>query len=198
MAALFTPVDMTDYETTFTGWPELPGPLPVTQWNKLAYYSDEPMPQTDAYPEWEERENPERFGTSPTMQALMNDTYADPPDPDETYWYGKEVESEDDYDEEGDEEGDDEGDDEGEEDDGDYGEEEVDTEDPWPNPAENRQMPAYWEDRFFRSGETLRGKYSEMELRNFMKLLGVRPRVQWEDTSTHHHKTGLHLYEDEA
>ena len=31
-----------------------------------------------------------------------------------------------------------------------------------------------------------------------MKLLGVKPRTQWQDTSTHHHKLGAHNYEDEA
>ena len=54
------------------------------------------------------------------------------------------------------------------------------------------------EDRFFRAGESLRGKYSEVEIEQFMKLLGVKPRAQWQDTSTHHYKLGLHNYEDEA
>ena len=31
-----------------------------------------------------------------------------------------------------------------------------------------------------------------------MKLLGVKPRTQWQDTSTHHYKLGVHNYEDEA
>lgn len=35
------------------------------------------------------------------------------------------------------------------------------------------------EDRFFRAGEDLRGKYSEVEIESFMKLLGVKPRSQW-------------------
>ena len=35
------------------------------------------------------------------------------------------------------------------------------------------------EDRFFRAGDTLRGKYSEIEIEHFMKLLGVKPRTQW-------------------
>jgi len=31
-----------------------------------------------------------------------------------------------------------------------------------------------------------------------MKLLGVKPKAQWEDRSTHHYKLGSHAYEDEA
>lgn len=30
-----------------------------------------------------------------------------------------------------------------------------------------------------------------------MKLLGVKPRTQWQDQSTHHYKLGIHNYEDE-
>jgi hypothetical protein len=29
-----------------------------------------------------------------------------------------------------------------------------------------------------------------------MRLLSVRPTKQWEDESTHHHKLGVHRYED--
>ena len=54
------------------------------------------------------------------------------------------------------------------------------------------------EDRVFRAGESLRSKYSEVEIDSFMKLLGVKPRTQWQDTSTHHYKLGMHAYEDEA
>ena len=31
-----------------------------------------------------------------------------------------------------------------------------------------------------------------------MKLLGIKPRKQWEDESTHHHTLGMHNYEDES
>jgi len=35
------------------------------------------------------------------------------------------------------------------------------------------------DDRFFRAGESLRGKYSEVEIEQFMKLLNVKPYKQW-------------------
>ena len=54
------------------------------------------------------------------------------------------------------------------------------------------------EDRFFMHDETMRGKYNEVELENFMKLLNVKPVPQWQDDSTHHYKVGVHAYEDEA
>jgi hypothetical protein len=54
------------------------------------------------------------------------------------------------------------------------------------------------EDRFFRQDETLRSKYSEVEIDGFLKLLGIKARNQWEDISTHHYKLGVHHYEDEA
>ena len=31
-----------------------------------------------------------------------------------------------------------------------------------------------------------------------MKLLGIKPKVQWQDQSTHHYKLGVHNYEDES
>lgn len=31
-----------------------------------------------------------------------------------------------------------------------------------------------------------------------MKLLNVKPFKQWEDTSTHHYKLGVHTYEDDS
>jgi len=36
MSALFTPIDMTDHETNFISWNELPGLLPITRPNWLA------------------------------------------------------------------------------------------------------------------------------------------------------------------
>merc|ERR1712100_239388 len=54
------------------------------------------------------------------------------------------------------------------------------------------------EDRYFMHNETLRGKYNEVELDQFMKLLNVKPIPQWQDDTTHHYKVGVHAYEDEA
>ena len=57
--------------------------------------------------------------------------------------------------------------------------------------------PAVMENRFFRAHDTLRDKYSDVEIENFMKLLNVSPHKQWQDQQTHHYKMGVHNYEDE-
>jgi len=31
-----------------------------------------------------------------------------------------------------------------------------------------------------------------------MKLLNVKPTVQWQEDNTHHYKTGVHEYEDDS
>ena len=126
--------------------------------------------------------------TSPTFQAIMDERYADPPDP-EALEYGAEEEDEEEYGEEA-EYGDY----------GDYGEEEGGEEvEQWP-PKDNIPHIAV-EDRFFigdKTRETLRNRYSEVEIGAFMKVLNVKPHKQWEDESTHHYKLGVHDYEDEA
>ena len=189
MAALFTPLDMTDYETDFVGWNEVPGALPLDRPNWLTEIAPEPHPQLDALAAIEEIENIPRYATSPSLAGLVEGHYAEVEEEEEEF-YGSEGEGDDDdeYGEEGDEEG---GDDYGGEDYGDYGDEEE-----WPPKDVIASAPL--EDRAFRHDETLRGKYSEVEIDGFMKLLGVKPRTQWQDTSTHHYKLGIHNYEDEA
>lgn len=54
------------------------------------------------------------------------------------------------------------------------------------------------EDRFFKHNETLRGKYNEVELDQFMKILNVKPIPQWQENNSHHYKAGIHDYEDES
>lgn len=171
MCALFTPLDMTDHEETFLGWNEIDGVAPVTKSNWLANILPEPHPQIDSLVAIEELEDKPRYPTSPTMAGLIADKYADPEEEEEEEYYGSE--GGDDEDEYGDE--DEEG---GEEDYGDYGDydEEAD-DDVWPPPDVLESKPV--EDRFFRAGETLRGKYNDIEVENFMKLLGVRARTQW-------------------
>merc|ERR1712051_831972 len=78
---------------------------------------------------------------------------------------------------------------------GDYGDEEEEGEE-WP--PKDILQPNVQGDRLFREGESLRDKYNDVELDNFMKLLGIKPKVQWQDQSTHHYKLGLHNYEDES
>ena len=65
-------------------------------------------------------------------------------------------------------------------------------------PPKDVLQPGIQGDRFFREGEKLREKYNDVELDNFMKLLGIKPKVQWEDQSTYHYKLGVHNYEDES
>jgi len=191
MSALFTPLDMTDYETDFVSWNEIPGNVPISRHNWLQSIAPEPMPQIDAFAAIEEIEEIPRYGTSPTMHGLVQGHYADVEEEEEEF-YGSEGGDDDDY---GDEDEDEEGDEEGEADYGDYDEEEGDVEE-WPPKDMLASKPG--EDRFFRAGEDLRGKYSEVEIESFMKLLGVKPRKQWQDESTHHYKLGVHNYEDEA
>ena len=64
MNALFTPLDMTDYETDFVGWNETSGALPITRHNWLADFAPEPHPQVDALAAIEEIEEIPRYGTS--------------------------------------------------------------------------------------------------------------------------------------
>jgi hypothetical protein len=188
MSALFTPLDMTDYETDFIGWNEAPGLLPLNRPNWLTEIAPEPHPQLDALAAIEEIENIPRYATSQALAGLVEGHYADVEEEEEEF-YGSEGEGDDDeYGEEGEEE---EG---GEADYGDYGD--YGDEEEWP-PKDKLKSGAR-EDRAFRYDETLRGKYSEVEIDSFMKLLGVKPRAQWQDTSTHHYKLGIHNYEDEA
>lgn len=101
------------------------------------------------------------------MKGLLDGHYADPEE-DEEEFYGSEGEGDDEY---GDEE---EGGDE-EADYGDYDEEEAGEQ--WPPTETFKSIDK--EDRLFRAGESLRGKYSEVEIEQFMKLLGVKPKTQW-------------------
>lgn len=115
MGALFTPLDMTDYETDFVGWNELPGAVPLERPNWLTRIAPEPHPQIDALAAIEVIENAPRFGTGLTMQGLLDGHYADVEEEEEEF-YGSEGEDEDGY-------GDEEGGEGGEEDYGDYDEE---------------------------------------------------------------------------
>ena len=88
------------------------------------------------------------------------------------------------------EEGEGEGEGEGEEE-----EEEVDPDafDPIP-----RVKTADPESKYFVHGENVRNKFNEVELSAFMKLLNIKPVSEWQDTTVHHYKMGVHEYEDEA
>ena len=114
---------------------------------------------------------------------MIADKYADVEEEEEEF-YGSEAGGDDDYGDEDEEGGDEEADY------GDYGEEEESDEEEWP--PKNLIQPAAQGNRFFREDETLREKYNDVELDNFMRLLGIKPKVQWQDQSSHHYKLGVH------
>jgi hypothetical protein len=64
MGALYTPLDMTDYETGFVGWNEISGFLPLSKPNWLTEIQPEPHPQVDAFVTIEQPENLPRYATS--------------------------------------------------------------------------------------------------------------------------------------
>lgn len=184
MNALFTPVDMTDHEQEFVGWNELHGALPINRQSWLTPLQEEPHPKSDKLAAIEQLEKRPIMVTSPSYQAIIEARNADVEEEEEEYdeeeggdeEYGEEAEG-------GDEAAAEE----------DYGEEaEVEE---WPPKDRIPHVPV--EDRFFLGGKnSLRDNYSEVEIGAFMKVLNVKPHRQWEDTSTHHYKLGVHNYED--
>lgn len=105
-----------------------------------------------------------------------------------------EEEEEDDEDEDEDEDEEEENDEEEEEEEPDLSSIELDDTTSVPNDI---IPPLKVEDRFFMHNEQLRKKYNEVELDSFMKLLNVKPTVQWEDDTLYHYKVGTHTYEDD-
>jgi len=170
MNGMFTPVDMTDHEEGFTGFNEIAGALPINRANWMLNIEDEPYPQTDAKTTLEDHESLPLSGTGPTMKGLLTDFHTESEPEEPTHYGAEDDEGDEDYDEEG--EGDEDG---GEEDYGDYDEEEEF------DPEDDMITPAVMENRFFRAHDTLRDKYSDVEIENFMKLLNVSPHKQWQD-----------------
>ena len=119
--ALFTPVDMTDYEDAFSGWNEFQGEVPISRSNWIQRWNKEQAPQTDALPNLSKQRESWNPATGPTMQAAIIDKYTEV-DPEEYEFYGQEDDEDEDYDEEGDEE---------EDEYGDYGDYDEEVEDPF-------------------------------------------------------------------
>ena len=190
--SLFTPLDMTDWEEQFVSWQELPGAkMPIHHAERLNDLRPEPWPQTNSLVTREIPEEPPMLSTGATMTALMEGERA-----------VVEEEEEDDDEEEGDGEY---GDEYGEEEEAEYGEygEEAEEEEipPWGKP--DREWPAMdilkgpiEDNRAFRGPEKLRQKFTLNEIDGFMKLLAIKPKVQWEDRTRWHYKLGLHEYHD--
>ena len=195
--ARFTWYDMTDYETQFASMAEM-GELdeaPLQDPGKTTWLHAEPWPETYCLPELVEPETFPHSTTGRTRRELAEARAAEAEEEEED-----DDEDEDDEDEdeegEGDEEGDGEGDEDGDgEDDEDEDEEEGEDRDSIPPGIEAH--PEY-DDSYFMHNEKLHDKYNEVELDSFMKLLNIKPVVQWQDRTDFHHKLGVRTYEDEG
>jgi len=179
---------MTDYETDFANYSEIPE-FSVNNLGQLGNLLAS-WPQTHALIEVNELETLPPNATGRTHREAVEARMAEPEEEEEEEEDEEEDEDEDEEGGEGDEEGGDEAEEEEEE-------EEEEPEDENAIPDEVAEGPMA-EDRFFMHSDTLRGKYNEVELEQFMKLLNVKPIPQWQDDTTHHYKVGVHAYEDEA
>lgn len=184
MNALFTPLDMTDYEDNFVGYNELGKGLPISGPQLLRPVIEEPWPTNHALVAIESIENKPKLARSKLHRELL-ETKASAADEEE------EEEEEEGEGEEGEGE-------EAEEAEGAEGaeEEEAPAEEEFPPEEKITSIPL--EDRYFIHSENLRNKFNEVELDSFMRLLNVKPHKQWQDTSVHHYKLGAHTYEDDS
>lgn len=187
MNALFTPLDMTDYENTFVGFNEIGGGLPINTPQLLRPVIEEPWPQSHGLVALEKVEKRPMLARSKIHKEFLEAKIA-------------EAEADDDEEEEEEEEGEGEGEEEAAEEEAaeeEAGEEEaVEEEEEYPPRETISHLPL--EDRYFQRGEKLRTKFNEVELDSFMKLLNIKPHKQWQDTTTHHYKLGAHTYEDDS
>lgn len=179
----FLQVDMTDYEDTFPSWNETD--LEFFNLGALGSLAPEKWPEAHALIEINELETMPKNTTGRTHRDLLESRSAE------------EEEEEEDEDEE-DEDEDEEGDEEGEEGDEEEEYDEEDDEEEEEGIPEDKFATPKPESRFFKHHEKLNGKYNEVELDAFMKLLNVRARPQWQDETTHHYKVGAHAYEDDG
>jgi hypothetical protein len=184
MNALFTPLDMTDYENTFVGFNEIGGALPINNPGLLRPVVEEPWPTNHALVAIETAEKRPMLARSKIHRELLEAKAAEAEAEEE-----EEEEEEEGEGEEGAEEAEGEGEGEGEEEAGPEEEE---------YPPKEKIAHAPFEDRYFQRGENLRNKFNEVELDSFMKLLNVKPNKQWQDQSTYHYKLGAHTYEDDS
>ena len=183
MNALFTPLDMTDYEDYFVGMDEVQGNFPITNTHLLKQDYEGALPPIHALATQEILEERPMLARGRTHKDYLDMKKAE-----------EDAGEEEDEDEEEEAEG--EGEEGGEEEAAeDYGEE-VEDPDAW-NPTD--VVPNdFYEDKYFVHGENLKSRFNEVELGAFMKLLNVKPVSQWQDDSVHHYKMGVHTYEDNA
>lgn len=168
----FTMLDMTDYETDFASYSELPefsvGNLGAIDGKQISSW-----PMTHAQVEVNEIEALRPNTTGRSHREALEARAAE----------AEEEEEEEDEDEDEDEEDEDEEGGEGDEDEAE--EEEAAEEEEDPEPEDELAVPDEivethkQEDKYFRHNETLRGKYNVVELDQFMKILNVKPVPQW-------------------
>jgi len=168
----FTMLDMTDYESDFASWAEMPGEIQFTGIGALMEKEGWGWPMTHSRIEVEELEELPVNSTGRTQREGQETRKAEAE--------AEEEEEEDDDDDDDDDEDEDE-DEEGEGDDEEEEEEDEDEE-----LEDEDVIPPNWrikenakEDRFFRHGEGMWNSYNEVELDNFMKLLNIKPIPQW-------------------
>jgi hypothetical protein len=66
MNALFSPIDMTDYEDNFVGFDEVPGGITNLDISGLKYITEEPFPTYHQLAALEDPEGPDRNSRSRT------------------------------------------------------------------------------------------------------------------------------------
>jgi len=181
-------IDMTEYEQIFSTPNEIKGHIPLHHISLLEPVMPEMWPQTNALIEINPIETLPRATTGRTHRDTQEARLAEPEEDEEE----EEDDDDDDEDEDEDEEG------EGDEDEEEEEEDEVEKEDPTEVPPDMYAHEEFEKSKYFLHNETLRGKFNEVELDGFMKLLNIKAAPQWEDTTVHHHKVGLHAYEDES
>lgn len=66
----------------------------------------------------------------------------------------------------------------------------------WPYEFEDKIH--YYDNPYFKPDETVTDKFNDIELDSFMKFLNVQPFFNWRDRSSFHSRTGAHIDEDLA
>lgn len=176
------PIDMTDYEEHYIG----PGELQDAELGQQReYYStssrlnifgrNDPLSE----PYYTEEADPPNFNRTSSMEDFMQSLISDD---DDEEGEGEEEEVLNAEDPEFDNPDYDEGDEEPE----------------WPV-ERPKYVPKYTRpNAYFNEGESIRDKFDEIELDNFMKLLDVQPFRNWKDTSKWHNRVGVHHSIDHA
>lgn len=162
--ARFTMLDMTDYETDFASYQETT-PFQISNDGALPEGYINRWPKTDTLIEVSDMERLPQNATHRTHKDMLEARDAEPEEEEDE---DEDDDEDEDEDEEGGEGEDEEGEDAEEED------EEEEEEDELAVPEEVFELPGR-EDRFFMHNDKLKGKYNEVELDNFMKLLNVKP-----------------------